>query len=431
MRIDRRALGALGVFLAGFGLGYLVHGRGLFPRGGPIGRPVASATPTAPQPSTGLTDEQREKAEALMALGYAAGYDPATERSGVVTKVPGMTSTGLNLVVSGHKASAVVMDMDGRILFRWSKDYRVAFRDTRLFFHDELRSRFWKRVRLYPNGDLLVMWEGTGLVKLDRDSRVLWTYADAVHHDFDVDPRGNILVLVKHAHMVPSFDAKQPILEDAITTLSPEGKRLGSVSILAAVLASPYAPLLRFHRPEDGDVLHTNTLALLDEAQARAIPGASKGDVLVSVRNLDFVGVMSLERKTFVWGLAGVWRQPHEPVLLASGHILIFDNFGHRSGDRNYSRALEIDPKTHRVSWSFAGPPLFLSKICGLVQRLPNRNTLVTVSTQGRALEVTPLGQVVWEFVNPHEVEADGKKEVATLFELVRFPRSQAPFLDH
>jgi Arylsulfotransferase (ASST) len=415
----------LGVFVAGFGCGYLVQGRWpLHP-----GAPPREAPSGPPQLSKGLTDEQREKAEALMALGYAAGYDPATGRSGVVTNVPGLTSPGLNLVVSGHEPSAVLMDMDGRVLYRWHKDYRVAWKGTPLVAHDELRSKFWKRARLFPNGDLLVMWEGTGLVKLDRESKVLWTYGDPVHHDFDVDPQGNVFVLMKHAHMVPSFDPKEPVLEDAVAIVSPQGERLRSVSVLEALLASPYAPLLRFHRSPDGDVLHTNTLALLDEAQAKAVPGASRGDVLVSVRNLDFVGVMSLKRKTFVWGLAGVWREPHEPVLLPNGHILIFDNFGHRRGTRNYSRALEIDPKTHRVAWSFSGPPLFLSKICGLVQRLPNGNTLVTVSTEGRALEVTPAGRVVWEFVNPHLVEAEGKKEVATLFQVERLPRSEAPFL--
>jgi hypothetical protein len=397
-----------------------------------LGRPGATARTTSASASEGMTDEQREKAEALMALGYASGYDPATGRGGVLTHDTAKASPGLNLVVSGHEPSAVLMDMDGHVLHRWHKDYRVAWQGTRFVAQDLEQSKalFWKRVHLFPNGDLVAMWEGTGLVKLDRNSKILWTYADPVHHDLDLDPEGNVLVLLKRAHMVSSFDPNRPVLEDQIAVVSPTGDRLRGVSILDALLASPYAPLLRFHRPDDGDILHTNTLALLDEAQAKAIPGARKGDVLVALRSLDFVGVVSLERKTFVWGLAGVWRQPHEPVLLANGHLLIFDNFGFRSDDRNYSRALEIDPLTHQVSWFWAGPPRFLSKICGLVQRLPNDNTLVTVSTEGRALEVTPQGKVVWEFLNPHEVVEDGQRRVATLFSLERLARSEVPWLD-
>jgi len=323
------------------------------------------------------------------------------------------------------------MDMDGRVLHRWHKDYRVVWQGTPFVAQnlEQARALFWKRVHLYPNGDLVAMWEGTGLVKLDRNSKILWTYADPVHHDLDVDPEGNILVLLKRAHMVPSFDAKKPVLEDQVAVVSPTGERLRGVSILEALLASPYAPLLRFHRPDDGDILHTNTLDLLDATEAKAIPGAHIGDVLVALRSLDFVGVLSLSRKTFVWGLAGVWRQPHEPVLLDNGHLLIFDNFGFRSEDRNYSRALELDPITHQIAWFWAGPPRFLSKICGLVQRLKNGNTLVTVSTEGRALEVTPAGKVVWEFLNPHEVVEEGQRKVATLFSLERFAPSEVPWL--
>jgi hypothetical protein len=426
MRVSR-AVGALTVLALGFASGYWTRAR--WPAAELLGRPAPAARSTPVPGSDGMADEQREKAEALMALGYAAGYDPATGRGGVLTHHAALASPGLNLVVSGHEPSAVLMDMDGHVLHRWHKDFRVAWRNTRLVVQDLARSTFWKRVHLYPNGDLVAMFEGTGLVKLDRNSRVLWTYAGPVHHDLDLDPDGNILVLLKRSHMVPSFDATMPVLEDQIAGVSPTGDRLWGMSILEALLASPYAPLLRFHRPDGGDILHTNTLALLDASQAKAIPGARKGDVLVALRSLDFVGVVSLERKTFVWGLAGVWRQPHEPVLLGNGHLLIFDNYGFRSEDRNYSRALEIDPVTHQVSWFWAGPPRFFSKICGLVQRLPNGNTLITVSTEGRAIEVTPQGKVVWEFLNPHEVTEGGQRKVATLFELRRLSRSEASWL--
>lgn len=37
----------------------------------------------------------------------------------------------------------------------------------------------------------------------------------------------------------------------------------------------------------------------------------------------------------------------------------------------------------------------------GAAQRLPNGNTLVTSTQQGHLFEVTPAGEVVWEFVNP------------------------------
>ena len=43
----------------------------------------------------------------------------------------------------------------------------------------------------------------------------------------------------------------------------------------------------------------------------------------------------------------------------------------------------------------------FFSELCGTCQRLPNGNTLITESTRGRAFEVTPDKEIVWEFVSP------------------------------
>ena len=46
----------------------------------------------------------------------------------------------------------------------------------------------------------------------------------------------------------------------------------------------------------------------------------------------------------------------------------------------------------------------------GGAQRLPNGDTLVTEGTNGRIVEVSPRGRVVWDFVNPHQ----GKEEAGT-----------------
>jgi hypothetical protein len=124
-----------------------------------------------------------------------------------------------------------------------------------------------------------------------------------------------------------------------------------------------------------------------------------------------------------------MWIRPHEPVLLDNGRMLIFDNEGWARGGAKLSRALEFDPITQEIKWSYAGPPDFHSAICGLVQRLPNGNTLITVSTEGRVIEVTPEGRVVWEFLNPHSAVVQGQERVATIFEMVRLPRSRVAAL--
>ncbi len=63
----------------------------------------------------------------------------------------------------------------------------------------------------------------------------------------------------------------------------------------------------------------------------------------------------------------------------------------------------------------------FFSELCGTCQRLPNGNTLITESTRGRAFEVTPDKEIVWEFFNPHRA-GENDELIATLFELIRIP---------
>ena len=48
-------------------------------------------------------------------------------------------------------------------------------------------------------------------------------------------------------------------------------------------------------------------------------------------------------------------------------------------------------------------------------QRLANGNTLICSGTQGRVFEVTPSGDIVWEYVNPF-----GGGEQSALFRATR-----------
>jgi hypothetical protein len=52
---------------------------------------------------------------------------------------------------------------------------------------------------------------------------------------------------------------------------------------------------------------------------------------------------------------------------------------------------------------------------------------LITESERGRAFEITPAGEVVWEFVSPHRGGRNSEL-VATLFELVRLDFNEVPF---
>ena len=64
---------------------------------------------------------------------------------------------------------------------------------------------------------------------------------------------------------------------------------------------------------------------------------------------------------------------------------------------------IEVDPSTNQIVWEYRDPnaPSFFSPYMGGAQRLANGNTFVTESSTGRLFEVTPAGEVVWEFIIP------------------------------
>jgi hypothetical protein len=185
---------------------------------------------------------------------------------------------------------------------------------------------------------------------------------------------------------------------------------------------SDYAPLLTNVR-SGGDIFHTNTLEVLDGRLADKSPAFKEGNVLVSMNHLDFIGIVDMEQEKFVWGLTGTWQRQHQPTVLDNGNMLIFDNLGPMAlkGSVEASRVLEFDPFTREIVWRFEGTRdrYFHSQTSGSCARLPNGNTLISETDNGRALEVAPDGAIVWEYWNPARL-GENDSLIAKIFELTR-----------
>ncbi len=348
------------------------------------------------------------EAAQLTRLGYASGYEPGPEDT--TPRVTAAAQPGFNLYTSGHAGEATLTDLEGRVLHRW------AFEEARPA-SDGL-GPMWRRARLEPNGDLFSILDYRTLYKLDARSNLLWRFDAYCHHDLDITEDGRVWVLTAGHRPHPAFPYREVVADNGIAVLSPDGTLERSVSILDAFHRSDYAALLQ-RAPEGPDVLHTNTLEVLDGRLASRSPAFRAGNVLISMRSIDTVAVVDLAQERVVWALAGIWRRQHEPTVLDSGRLLVFDNLGR--GGR--SRVLEIEPFTQRIAWRYPADdetPLFAEAL-GAAQRLANGNTLIVEATAGRALEVTRDGEVVWEFWNPERAGEQGEF-IATLAHLERLP---------
>jgi len=390
------------------------------------GRQPESALPAAGKWERARGDEGAEEwkppeaAEALMTMPYLQGYRPASGRNGAVRALePEAVQPGLNLYTSGHAPEATLMDADGRVLHRWGYALRRLHPEYYAESSDssgQIRKlEYFRRARLLPTGELLAIFEGLGLVKLSPESDLVWAYRGGAHHDLDIAPDGSIWVLDREGKLLPRIDPDNGVLEDFVTVLEPDGTVRRKISVLEAFERSDYAPLLE-RMPHRADILHTNTLEILDGRLAARDPAFRAGNVLLSVLELDTVAVLDPESETIVWALSGLWRKQHQPTVVDGGTMLVFDNRG-PGGER--SRVLELDPFTQRIVWRYEND--LFSKTLGSCQRLTNGNTLITESENGRALEVAPDGSLVWEFRTPHRAGENGEL-VAVLFEMERLP---------
>ena len=378
------------------------------------------ARDTAPEE---LTEEQRAEIEKLESIGYLAGYRSAPSSSGVAVHDADRVADGYNFYTSGHFPGAILMDMDGNVLHEWRADFVTVFPDRPDLVQADRTNR-WRYAHLYENGDVLGIYEGAGMVRLTADSEVVWGVLSGCHHDVDVLPDGTIYVLGRTAQIVERINPYRPILEDYFIVLDDGGRELRRISILEAFERSRFANVFEAACMENvGDVLHTNAIEVLDGRLEDEIPAFRAGNVMISIRRLDLIAVLDIEAEEIVWMDMGIWLKQHQPSVMDDGTILIFDNVGHQGA----SRVLQYDPVTTEITWSYVGDPpgSFYTKAGGACHRLPNGNTLVTESDNGRAFEVTLDGDIVWEFRNP---ERAGVKDelIATLFDVVRIPREYA-----
>ncbi len=384
------------------------------------------------QPEDGASEDA---VNAITSLPYvrwvpasAGGGEPT--QSGVTRLDRERAYPGLNLYCPSTAAEAFLVDLEGRVVQSWS----VEAGPDETFHH----------VELAPDGDLLAIVKDRRLIRLDRESNVVWSKEINVHHDVAFTDDGGIYTLTRRPRVVDTRVGKVPILDDFIALLTADGELEREISVFD--LLGSHVPSSRLHRirkearaagwprkgfkADDGrgfdptpdswaDVFHINSVEILE----RDVPGfCHRGDLLISSRVLDLIAVVDPreERATWVWG-KGVFERQHHPRLLDGDTVLVFDN-GPR---RKFSRVVEIDPLTREIVWEYwhrkRRDDGFFSASRGTAQRLPNGNTLVTESDRGRVFEITEGGELVWEFFSPWIREsADGGVERAAIYRMER-----------
>ncbi len=363
-------------------------------------------------------------------------WQPArSTETGVLRYDAARSAGGYTLYTSGHGEEAFLVDMKGEVVHTWKMPFEQAFPDPE-HVSDPIGGRiaYFRRAHLFPNGDLLALYEGygdtpwgLGLVKLDRNSKVLWRYAERAHHDLEVADDGTITTLIHEmrdigADPIEGTPLSGEVVEDFVVQLDPQGRELRRVNVLEALARSPWTRhigQMRFPDFEVWDPLHTNDVSVVGPQFAARNPFAEPGQVMISMRTIDLIALLDLQRDEVVWAARGPWIHQHDPDPLPNGNILLFDNFGHKMPG-GASQVLEFSPATNAVVWSFTGSDKenFSSLTRSSQQVLPNGNIQIVESDGARILEVTRAGDIVWEFRSP-QTRKDGS-EVAIIADAQR-----------
>ena len=354
----------------------------------------------------------------LEALGYLPTLPTDNpEDRGVTVHDEDAAWEGLNLYSSRHRASAILMDNEGRVAHRWEAE--------------DAERRKWMHVEPLPNGDILAISKDRDLARHAWDSSLIWRTRIPAHHDVALAEDGRLYALIRRRRTFEHEGEDVPVIADGVAILSPDGeleRRVWLLDVLGDMVSRRRVdrvverlrdePAREVVRPGGiADLLHTNSIAFLH----RDIPGvAPAGSVLLSFRTTSRVAILdaALEEVLWTWG-AGELQAQHDATQLENGHLLIFDN-GTR---REESRAIEVDASTREIVWEHTHDGLF-SRLRGGAPRLPNDNVLITEADSGRAVEVTREGRVVWEFWNPDVRHRGDDAERAIVYRLNRFPIS-------
>ena len=243
------------------------------------------------------------------------------------------------------------MDQQGKIVHEWDIPFSKAWPDpTHL---DEIPADYETAIHgaaLLPDGSVVMNFDGAGMVKIDRCSRLIWRVPLETHHAVDVTPNGEIFAPARHklrqvGPELPGVRTAEDgfVWDDSVVRLAADGSVLADTPLLERLLASGHAAELYANAldiPAAARTTRTRCISTTSRCcatdMAAAFPQFAAGDLLVSMRNINAIAVLDGKTVLVKWWRTGPFLRQHDPDFLPNGHILVFDN---RLGGRSHDSA--------------------------------------------------------------------------------------------
>src|SRR5713226_5255197 len=295
-----------------------------------------------------------------------------------------------------------LIDLEGKITHTWQMpyapgNYGYLTEKGTLFYNGKTIEDSERFIARQP-------WKGGAALEVDWDGRILWEVRHADHHHDGIQLRnGNVLLLClselpqnlvsKVKGGMPGTEHKGKIYADYLVEMTTSGGVVWEWRSWEHL--DPETDCITAVQERREEWTHGNGVAELPN-----------GDIVVSFRTISTVIIIDRKTDNIIWKLgAPPLCGQHAPMPLPNGNLLLFDNGPHRlDHPMPFSRVIEIELATKQIVWKYQErrESDFFSPRISNAQRLPNGNTLVCEGDFGRIFEVTPAGELVWEFVNPY-----------------------------
>lgn len=352
-------------------------------------------------------------------------WTTSAEGDEVQTLLPDDVAPGLLLVSTAQdeKMLIKVMDREGNVVHSWTPDFDEVwpegYRDfpPRVATADHIFG-----LELLPDASIVANFAQQSTFRMDVCGDVVWRLPNLGHHSVGLDPDGTLWV--PGENYVPADgevgipNASPPFHDWTITNLGLDGELLRSESVAEILRDNGLESLLYMSSRNRGapeisyDPLHVNSVKALPEGVRSRL--FEPGDLVVSLRNISTLLVLDGDTMEVKWRTTGPFFRQHDPIFLPGDRISIFDNRPVVNDEGTHeSQIMVVNARTGEATAVLGGDgpgaEPFYSEIMGDHEYLSNGNILVTPSDEGRVLEYTPDGHLVWSWQNRVDDDTNGR----------------------
>jgi hypothetical protein len=288
---------------------------------------------------------------------------------------------------------------DQKIIYQWKPNFDEIKKQT------INKSPFWNvnnyDVRLVhplltPDGSIIFN-ALYSLIKIDKDSKLIWVINGMFHHSNEYDANGNIWTPseIQNSKYLP-----QPLIfcvDNAITKVSPNGKVLLKKSVVQILIENGYRGLLLGVGNNEKDLLHLNDI----QPALTSSRFWMKDDLLISSRHKSTVFLYRPSTNKIIWLKTGPWLNQHDVDFIDSTRIGIFGNnvIRYYKGDKlltGHNEEYIYNFKTNSIETPYT-------------EFLKNAN--VSTITEGRS-DILPNGDLFIEETNNNRLLRGNKKNI-------------------